>query len=727
MWPAIIAAGANLIGGLIQSDAAGEAAGAATAAGEAQAQAIIEGARIAAESNERLTDAGIDAALVGALQARADLGGQVMAGRAGLGYMMGADPSAFGAPPNLLEAYRQDLRADRNPLDQVPTTTATQYTQAQGMPAGFTAPTGTVTQGLQPWHNPQTGETWTAPSGGYSPPSGWVRGAPPQGVQQAGQQAPGSFAFDQATADLDRQIAAARADLSRLEEGEQGDPTWEQGPEVETGQFYEEDGEEFAEMRPGERVETEGEWEYDYGGIDQAERRLRDLEGRRNQASEIATAYDQPISQGATQQRPVSNLLQEAMDAYKPPEQVSLRGEFFDPNVFRAGDEFKQRNVLDYGDLNRRLDYDPAAFRGANYYTTPEEIAASREFDPGAEFTRERTFDPGAEFTRERTFDPGAEFTDEFVYDIEDLERDPGYQFRKREGEGALSNWWTAQGRSDSGAGGKAVARWAQDLASQEYGQAYSRAIAERNARLGIKQAQYAAGTGDIGRRLGIEQAQYAAGTEDIGRRLGIEQARYAAGTEDIGRRTGLGQYEYETQRREDARRQQLQASEYDAYVNESQRLAGLTGQEYASADADLRRRYGVGLDEYNSAIQDQATRYNRAAGIAGIGATAAGSLASQAGQTGAGIMGSYGGAAAAQSNIAQSQANALANIYGNVGAAQSAAATAQGSALGGAFTSGAGNWLAYQDRQRQFEQQEAQNKNIANILKKQPNYNPLF
>jgi len=73
MWPAIIAAGANLIGGLIQSDASGRAVGAATAAGEAQAQAIIEGARIAAESNERLTDAGIDAALVGALQARADL------------------------------------------------------------------------------------------------------------------------------------------------------------------------------------------------------------------------------------------------------------------------------------------------------------------------------------------------------------------------------------------------------------------------------------------------------------------------------------------------------------------------------------------------------------------------------------------------------------------------------------------------------------------------------
>ena len=166
-WGAILGAVAPIVGGMISSGGKKEAAGISAAAGEQAAQATIEAALIAAQSNERLTDAGIDAALVGALQARADLGGQVMAGRAGLGYMMGADPSALGAPPNLLGAYYQDRQADRNPLDQVPTTTATQYTQAQGMPAGFTAPTGAATQALQPWHNPQTGETWTAPSGGY--------------------------------------------------------------------------------------------------------------------------------------------------------------------------------------------------------------------------------------------------------------------------------------------------------------------------------------------------------------------------------------------------------------------------------------------------------------------------------------------------------------------------------------------------------------------------------
>ena len=104
MWDLLLAAGPSLIGGLFESGSAEQAGAATAAAGEAQAEAIKEAALTAAQSNERMTEAGIEATLVGAMQARADLAGQVMAGRAGLGYMMGADPSALGAPPNLLEA-----------------------------------------------------------------------------------------------------------------------------------------------------------------------------------------------------------------------------------------------------------------------------------------------------------------------------------------------------------------------------------------------------------------------------------------------------------------------------------------------------------------------------------------------------------------------------------------------------------------------------------------------
>jgi len=46
-------------------------------------------------------------------------------------------------------------------------------------PYGFTAPTGPSTQALVPYYNKATGETWNAPSGGYTPPSAdWFQGSP---------------------------------------------------------------------------------------------------------------------------------------------------------------------------------------------------------------------------------------------------------------------------------------------------------------------------------------------------------------------------------------------------------------------------------------------------------------------------------------------------------------------------------------------------------------------
>jgi hypothetical protein len=45
---------------------------------------------------------------------------------------------------------------------------------ADGMPDGFIPPTGIATQALVTYINPSTGQTWTAPSGGYTAPDGWV-------------------------------------------------------------------------------------------------------------------------------------------------------------------------------------------------------------------------------------------------------------------------------------------------------------------------------------------------------------------------------------------------------------------------------------------------------------------------------------------------------------------------------------------------------------------------
>ena len=72
------------------------------------------------------------------------------------------------------------------------------YEPAEQMPLGFIAPGpgDMVTQDTVSYHNPVTGETWDAPSGGYTPPWGWVKGRPiPKeglnGSQMEGTGAPG--------------------------------------------------------------------------------------------------------------------------------------------------------------------------------------------------------------------------------------------------------------------------------------------------------------------------------------------------------------------------------------------------------------------------------------------------------------------------------------------------------------------------------------------------------
>ena len=56
-----------------------------------------------------------------------------------------------------------------------------------------------------------------------------------------------------------------------------------------------------------------------------------------------------------------------------------------------------------------------------------------------------------------------------------DFTADPGYEFRLSEGVNALDRSAAARGRLQSGAQSKAVTRYGQDVASQEYGAAYQR------------------------------------------------------------------------------------------------------------------------------------------------------------------------------------------------------------------------------------------------------------
>jgi hypothetical protein len=75
-----------------------------------------------------------------------------------------------------------------------------------------------------------------------------------------------------------------------------------------------------------------------------------------------------------------------------------------------------------------------------------------------------------------------------------DLQMDPGYGFRRREGEKALERMQSARGNMLSGSAIKAGQRFGQDLASQEYMNAFNRAQAQLGTRLGTLGSLYGAG-----------------------------------------------------------------------------------------------------------------------------------------------------------------------------------------------------------------------------------------
>lgn len=71
------------------------------------------------------------------------------------------------------------------------------------------------------------------------------------------------------------------------------------------------------------------------------------------------------------------------------------------------------------------------------------------------------------------------------------FEQDPGYQFRMQQGTQAINSNAAAQGKQLSGATLKALAKYGQNLASQEYGNAFDRYNQNRN----FAQGQYQFGT----------------------------------------------------------------------------------------------------------------------------------------------------------------------------------------------------------------------------------------
>ena len=107
-----------------------------------------------------------------------------------------------------------------------------------------------------------------------------------------------------------------------------------------------------------------------------------------------------------------------------------------------------------------------------------------------------------------------------FQYRPEQLTTDPGYAFRLAEGMKALERSVAARGGLLSGGTGRALQRYGQEMASQEYGNAFGRALTEYNAARAREAEEYnrLAGLAGIG---GTASQQIASQAGQLGSNLG--------------------------------------------------------------------------------------------------------------------------------------------------------------------------------------------------------------
>jgi hypothetical protein len=121
------------------------------------------------------------------------------------------------------------------------------------------------------------------------------------------------------------------------------------------------------------------------------------------------------------------------------------------------------------------------------------------------------------------------------------FQADPGYAFRLSEGQKALDRSASARGGMLSGGALKAAQRFGQDMASQEYTNAFNRYQTERSARLNPLQSLAGFGQTSVN-QLGAAGQNYA---NNMGEALGAgAQARasgYMGGANAIS--GGIGQY----------------------------------------------------------------------------------------------------------------------------------------------------------------------------------------
>lgn len=118
---------------------------------------------------------------------------------------------------------------------------------------------------------------------------------------------------------------------------------------------------------------------------------------------------------------------------------------------------------------------------------------------------------------------------------LTELQMDPSYAFRQREGLKALQQSAASQGGLLSGSTLKAIQRYGQDLASTEYGNAYNRFMANRANQIGMLQG--GANTG-FGAAQGIGNIYTGTGT-NLANVFGNTAQQMAASQGALGQAAG--------------------------------------------------------------------------------------------------------------------------------------------------------------------------------------------
>jgi len=130
--------------------------------------------------------------------------------------------------------------------------------------------------------------------------------------------------------------------------------------------------------------------------------------------------------------------------------------------------------------------------------------AAGREFYGQGIGFQEPYMGAGAGATNQLAalFAPGGAYTQQPT--LEELQMDPGYAFRQREGERAMQSAFGSSGMRGSGAALKAATRYGQEAGSQEYQNAYARFMANRAAATQGLQNLAGTGAGAAGAATGL-------------------------------------------------------------------------------------------------------------------------------------------------------------------------------------------------------------------------------